>query len=301
LIRTQNRETFNINKEKYVTISLEMKRTLLPFLTALLLVSCPGPNPTCGFDACRITIDLSKQDITLEQGASETLTITPTSDNGYSGNIEIKLSDLPNGVSYTLEPKTVLVGGTPAKSVLKLTADPSALVGMTPEVTVIPVGQNVNTQKKTFKLTVKAKPVTPPAPPPVTPPAPTPPPVTPPTPPSPPPPPPPPPVTEVTVSPTNVNACDTMPITFTAKLLPSGSFGTLEWTTEPNANDGTFDTTASLTVKYTPPPAGAPLPGSSRSITLRAKVKETGASSTASVTIGSSLCVQPPRAITPPT
>ncbi len=248
----------------------KMKRTLLPLLTALLLVSCPNPSPNCGFDPCRIALDLSNQDIALEQGASVPLSITPTSNNGYAGSIELSVADMPSGVTPKLEPKTVQVGGTPTKSVLTLTADATAVVGVTAEVTITAVGQTVGAQRK-FKLTIKAKPVTPPGPtPPTTPPSP------PATPPAPPPVTPPPPITSMSPTSASVKAGGG-PQTFTATA-PNNA-GVFYWSLNPNIGTLSSDTGAS--VSYTPPATIT----QSTSVTLTAAPVGTGVSGSATITI----------------
>jgi hypothetical protein len=138
------------------------QNALLTLLTAFLAVSCSNQSASCGFNNCQIALNLSAQDIALEQGASVPISITPTSDNGYSGNLEISVSDLPNGVTYKLDSATVKVGGVRS---LMLSANPDAPVGQTAMVTITAVGQGVGTNQK-LKLTIKAKPVAPPPAPP---------------------------------------------------------------------------------------------------------------------------------------
>jgi predicted secreted protein len=246
LIRTQNRETFNINKEKYVTISLEMKRTLLPFLTALLLVSCPNPGPSCGFDACQVALEINPQEITLEQGASVPLSITPKSSNGYTGSVQIIVSGTPNGVTAKLDTTNVQVGGTPAKSVLTLTADATAVVSVNTEVTITAVGQTVGAQKK-FKLTIKAKPVTPPTP-------------------------------TITVSPISVSvkAGDSTQ-SFTAAV--QNSSNSVNWSLNPNV--GTLSNTTGTSVNYTPPTTIT----QNTSVTLTATIAGTSIADAATIAI----------------
>ncbi len=204
-----------------------MKRiALLTLLTAILAVSCSNQSASCGFDACRVALGLSAQEIALEQGASAPVSITLTSENGYSGSLQISVSDLPNGVTYKLDSATVKVGGVCS---LMLSANPDAPVGSTATVTITAVGQGVGTNQK-LKLTIKAKPVAPPPPtPPATPPPATPPPVAPPPTPTPPPPTPPPPTptpppspppapTTVVVSPKAVTLTGGQTQTFSAAL-----------------------------------------------------------------------------------
>lgn len=140
-----------------------MKRFVpLTLLVGLLLVSCPDSG--CGFNNCRINLDFSAPDVVLKQGGSASIAITPRSDNGYSGSIEINISNVPDGVKYSLAPSTVMIGCSPASSVLTVNAAADAPTGNPVEVTINAFGKNnVGTNTK-FKLMVKPKPVATPTP-----------------------------------------------------------------------------------------------------------------------------------------
>ncbi len=248
---------------------------LLTLLTAILAVSCSNQSASCGFDNCQIALNLSAQEIALEQGASLPILITPTSDNGYSGNLEISVSDLPNGVTYKLDSATVKVGGVRS---LMLSANPDAPVGATAMVTITAVGQGVGTNQK-LKLTIKAKAV---APPPPTPPA-TPPPASPPPTPPAPPPPSPSPGTTVAVSPKAVTLTGGQSQTFSAALGGplTGPGHVATWTL---SGVGAISNTAGATTAYIAP-TGLGIIRSPITVTLTATFD--GVTDTAIITIPS--------------
>jgi hypothetical protein len=96
-----------------VNYSTCMKRVFYAALIiSSLLVSCPkAPTAACGFDPCRLTVTFEPNTLKIEKGNAGVLALKVTTDNGYVGPLELRLGDLPSGVTVAVTPSKTNLGG----------------------------------------------------------------------------------------------------------------------------------------------------------------------------------------------
>jgi uncharacterized membrane protein len=105
--------------------SMRKAYIFVPLLGGLLLASCGDdetePNPTLA-----ITVG---EAVTIVQGQSSSTTITVTRGGGYDDEVDLTVSNLPTGVTATLDPQQIPAGSGAGTSTLTLTADATATTG----------------------------------------------------------------------------------------------------------------------------------------------------------------------------
>ncbi len=92
----------------------------LPVLLAATITACPGSQPAPGFTLVAPATN------TVEQGSSITLNVKVEPGNGFNSVVNLKLEDLPAGVTAVFEPSAVQAGSS---STLRLTAGIGATTG----------------------------------------------------------------------------------------------------------------------------------------------------------------------------
>jgi endo-1,4-beta-xylanase len=102
--------------------------------------------------AANFTLSASPANLTINQGASGTITITITRSGGFSSSVTLSASGLPSGVTATFNPATTTTTGT--SSALTLTVSSAATAGMT-SITITGAGGGL-TRTTTVILTVAA-------------------------------------------------------------------------------------------------------------------------------------------------
>ncbi|MCC6318257.1 MAG: hypothetical protein IT361_11255 [Gemmatimonadaceae bacterium] len=134
-----------------------VRRSRLPLaFLAALLVACGGdgtttPTPTpAGF-----TVSLSSTTLSVEQGASGSITATIGRTGSFAGTVNLAVSGLPTGVTATFNPSAIAVGTTSTTLAVGVAA--TVAPGNYP-FTVSGSATGVAGQSATFTLTVTAKP-----------------------------------------------------------------------------------------------------------------------------------------------
>ncbi len=102
---------------------------VLFFLSSLLITLGCGAGGHGNFQPPppSFTVSSSPKNVSLQQGAGGSSTITVIPANGFSGIVSLSVSGLPNGVTASLSPAS-----TTSKSILTFAVGDSALTGSTP-------------------------------------------------------------------------------------------------------------------------------------------------------------------------
>lgn len=110
-----------------------MRRVKVPLLCLLclcvigLVVGCGSTVSGSSSDGGTFTLGATPS-VTIVQGSIQTLTVTPSSANSFSGSVQVSVSGLPSGVTVSPATATVAVGSS---TTFTLTAAADAAVGTT--------------------------------------------------------------------------------------------------------------------------------------------------------------------------
>jgi hypothetical protein len=143
------------------TVNVYPRHTVfLGLIAPWLLASCASTsNPTCGFDPCRLNLNLSAPTVSVKQNTSSPIAVTVSAPNGYVGSVDLSLRGLPNGVRAVFTPDTVNLssGATSTGSTITLSASTDAVVDKPFSITVYAIGTNT-AKAATVQVTVTTAP-----------------------------------------------------------------------------------------------------------------------------------------------
>ncbi len=135
-----------------------MKRVMyIALIVSSVLVSCPkAPTTSCGFDPCRLTVTFEPNTLSLEKGKTGVLALKVNTDNGYAGPLEVRVGDLPSGMTGTITPSKTSLGGDNKTfaGVLSVSTSIATVVNPEPqEIKVYALGNGISSSG-VFKLIV---------------------------------------------------------------------------------------------------------------------------------------------------
>jgi hypothetical protein len=125
-------------------------------LAAVLILSaqaCDDDEPTGSTGSIQVTV--APATLTVSQGSADFVTVTLGRQGGFSGAVSLAISNLPDGVSATLDPAQLTGSTTTAR--IDLTAAATATLG-TNTVTISASGPGVSNATINFALTIAAAP-----------------------------------------------------------------------------------------------------------------------------------------------
>ncbi len=143
-----------------------MKRVLYTALiVSSVLVSCPKAlTASCGFDPCRLNVTFEPNTLSLEKGKAGVLALKVTTDNGYVGPLEVRVGDLPSGMTGTVTPSKTTLGNdnNTFAGVLSISTSIATVVAPAPQdIKVYALGNGISSSG-TFKLTITPSSLPPP-------------------------------------------------------------------------------------------------------------------------------------------